>query len=294
MGISAPRPGADVAGAPRISVVIPTRNRPDTLAACLQRLAPDRQTLEGSQYEVVVTDDGDADETRALLRRHYAWVRHTVGPQRGPAANRNAGVRATRGEWIAFTDDDTLPDPEWLEQLLRVSVGVDAVEGCTLCRRGLRSPREDAPQNDRGGRWWTCNLAVRRTAFDALGGFDERFSAPHMEDADFRDRAFAAGLAWHFTPLAVIDHPPRRERWGTAWAPIHFAEVLFHRIHSQPFSLSRSLRSVARVRLRAVARAPLSRDGLSALLSLPVELLQMLWSWSSWQQRALELSCRES
>jgi len=270
--------------APRVSVVIPTRHRPESLASCLRQLAPGTQTLAAAEYEVVVADDGTTDDTRALLERAFPWARHTAGPRRGPASNRNAGVRAARGGWIAFTDDDTLPDRDWLERLLAAGDGVDAVEGRTVCRIGVRSPREHAPVNDQGGRWWTSNLAIRRTAFDAIGGFDERFIVPHMEDADLRERAFAAKIPWRFAPDAIVDHPPRRERWGAQTAPWHRAHMLYAAIHHQPHPLARNLRAVIRGRMRAIARAPFSADGVSAAASAVVEVSVMLLSWNRWRR----------
>ncbi len=157
-------------------MVVPTRDRPEALAICLQQLAPGAQSLDAARYEVIVTDDGTSDTTRALLTSRFAWARYVAGPRRGPAANRNAGARAASGEWIAFTDDDTYPDRDWLRSLVAAMDGVDAVEGRTTCRDGVRSPREHAPVNDSGSRWWSCNLAMRRSAFDALGGFDARLS----------------------------------------------------------------------------------------------------------------------
>src|SRR5215213_11648746 len=97
-----------------ISVVIPTRDRNETLARCLDRLAPCAQSLSHDQYEVIVTDDSAHAAARELLFDRYPWARWTGGPRRGPAANRNAGMRAARGEWLAFTDDDCLPEPGWL------------------------------------------------------------------------------------------------------------------------------------------------------------------------------------
>jgi GT2 family glycosyltransferase len=267
----------------RVSVVIPTRHRLESLAACLQRLAPGAQTLDPAQYEVVVADDGDTNDTRALLERSFPWAKWTAGPRRGPASNRNAGVRASRGEWITFTDDDTLPDRDWLEQLLAASDGVQAVEGRTVCRIGVRSPREHAPINESGGRWWTSNLAMRRDAFDSIGGFDERFIVPHMEDADLRERAFAANVPWRFAPNAIVDHPPRRERWGADTAPWHRAHMLYAAIHNQPHTLARNLRAVARGRLRAIGRAPFSTDGVSATASAIVEVGVMVLYWNSWR-----------
>jgi GT2 family glycosyltransferase len=269
----------------RVSVVIPTRHRLESLAACLQRLAPGAQTLDAAQYEVVVADDGDTNDTRALLEHSFPWAKWTAGPRRGPASNRNTGVRASRGEWIAFTDDDTLPDRDWLERLLAASNAVQAVEGRTICRIGVRSPREHAPVNESGGCWWTSNLAIRRDAFDAIGAFDERFTVPHMEDADLRERAFAANLSWRFAPQAIVDHPPRRERWGADTAPWHRAHMLYAAIHNQPHTLIRSLRAVVHGRLRAIARAPVSADGLSAATSAVVEISVMVLSWNSWRRQ---------
>jgi GT2 family glycosyltransferase len=269
---------------PRISVVIPTRHRPVSLAAALDKLAPGRQTLDAAEYEVVVADDGENGDARALLSERFPWAIYAAGPRRGPAANRNAGVRAARGEWLAFTDDDTLPDADWLEQLLAASAGMQAVEGCTVCRAGLRSPRDHAPINESGGWWWTSNLAIRRDAFDAIGRFDERYTVPHMEDADLRERAFAARLAWTFAPRAVVDHPPRRERWGAETAPLHRAHMLFSAIHRRPCTLAGSLRGVARGRLHAIARAPFSADGVSASVSAAVELGVMVLNWNRWRR----------
>lgn len=272
------------APAPRISVVIPTRHRLESLGSCLERLAPGQQTLDATHYEVIVADDGHTDDTRTMLQARFPWAHYTAGPRRGPAANRNAGVRASRGEWLAFTDDDTLPDRDWLEQLLAASDGVSAVEGRTVCRVGVRSPREHAPVNELGGRWWTSNLAIRRDAFDSVGGFDERYPVPHMEDADLRVRVFAAKLPWRFAPLAIVDHPPRRERWGAETAPWHAAHMLFSAIHQQPHTLLGNLRAVVRGRLHAIARAPFSADGASAAVSMVVELATMLRYWRQWRR----------
>jgi GT2 family glycosyltransferase len=269
----------------RASVVIPTRRRLESLSACLERLAPGAQTLDATQYEVVIADDGDTADTRSLLKRSFPWAKWTAGPRRGPASNRNAGVRASDGEWIAFTDDDTLPDRNWLEQLLAASDGVQAVEGRTVCRIGVRSPREHAPINEAGGNWWTSNLAIHRDAFDAIGGFDERFTIPHMEDADLRERAFAAKIPWRFAPNAIVDHPPRRERWGTDTAPWHVAHMLYAAIHNQPHTLTRNLRAVAHGRLRAIGRAPFSVDGVSATASAAVEMSMIVLRWNNWRRR---------
>ncbi len=269
-----------------MSVVIPTRDRADLLALCLDRLSAGAQTLDSSRYEVIVTDDGVTDAARELIVERYPWAHRVQGPRRGPSANRNNGVRAARGEWVVFTDDDTLPDRDWLEQLLNAASEVEVVEGCTICRAGIHSPREHSPENDRGGCWWTCNLAIRRDTFDRLGGFDELFVVPHLEDVDLRVRAFAAGVKWRFAPLAIVDHPPRRERFGAARGPWHAAHVVYARIHAEPFTLVTCMRSVVRERSRAILRHPFGIDSVAAAASAAIELAVIVRDWRSWQRPA--------
>ena len=139
-----------------ISVVIPTRDRNETLARCLDRLAPCGQSLPHDQYEVIVSDDSAHAAARELIFDRYPWVRWTAGPRRGPAANRNAGSRVARGEWLAFTDDDCLPELGWLESFAAAfnasADALDALEGRTTCRAGLDSPRHTAPVHLDGGK----------------------------------------------------------------------------------------------------------------------------------------------
>ena len=96
-----------------VSVVIPTYNRLDTLPEVLA-------AIEGQQapfaWELVVVDDGSTDGTGGWLagRRFPIPARVVSQPNRGPAAARNAGVTAARGELVAFLGDDTVPSPGWL------------------------------------------------------------------------------------------------------------------------------------------------------------------------------------
>ena len=111
----APAPNASPATVPRFSVVIPTYRRNDALARCLNRLMADRQDFPFARYEVIVADDGpDGDNARLLVENTYPWARWVPGPRRGPAANRNRGAAEASGEFLAFTDDDCLPQPGWL------------------------------------------------------------------------------------------------------------------------------------------------------------------------------------
>lgn len=191
------------------SVVIPTCDRPARLSACLARLAPGTQTLAAAAYEVIVTDDG-TESVEPLLRAQFPWTRWTRGPRRGPAANRNHGATLAHAEWLAFTDDDCLPSSGWLAAFATAAASAPVLEGRTRADSPKRHPLDDSPLNERGGNLWSCNFAVKRTSFARLGGFDESFPFPAMEDMELHARLREARVAVQFVPDALVVHPWRR------------------------------------------------------------------------------------
>ena len=272
---------------PGFSVVIPTRNRPELLARCLDRLAPGAQALPADQYEVIVTDDGDDDQTRRLLAERYPWCRYTGGPRRGPAANRNHGVSAVLGEWLTFTDDDCVPSSGWLAALDRaVRPGAEVYEGRTTCVGGVPSPMYFAPINSDGGYLWSCNMMVATTLFWSMGGFDERFPHAHMEDVDFRERVKQLGKTLVFVPEAIVDHPARPVALARVRARDIECEMIyrFKHGHAQPSRRAALLRQ-ARNRQRAITAYPLSRDSMRAAKSALEELLIVAQQYKRWLQR---------
>lgn len=271
---------------PALSVVIPTRARHEPLAACLERLAPGRQTLAAESYEVIVTDDGHDAPARAALGARFPWVRWSQGPARGAAANRNAGTRLARAPVLVFVDDDCLPGEGWLAAYAAaLEPGVDVYEGRTTCVQGVRSPMEMSPVNLTGGNLWSCNFAIRRQAYDRLGGFDERFLLQH-EDVDFLYRVREHGLAMRFVPAATVDHPPRRLAFGARLARLHEFSILVMVLHPPTRGLLWYLQNQARARLSLIVRRPKSRDTLVALASLAVELVEIVRWWPTWMRRA--------
>jgi glycosyltransferase involved in cell wall biosynthesis len=197
---------------PEISVVIPTFCRANLLRRLITAL--ERQTLERDRFEVVVVDNASTDDTPAVLRELMARspleIRSLVEPTRGPAATRNAGWRAARGDLIAFVDDDCVPEPEWLEAGFR-ALGADdrlgVVQGCT------RKP-ELAPLGD----WslWrqitgptpyfeACNIFYRRAALAATPGFDEGIGN-YGEDCAAGWAVLAAGWRRGFAEDALAYH----------------------------------------------------------------------------------------
>jgi len=99
------------------SVVIPTCNRPSRLRACLESRV--RVEYPRAQFEVIVVDDGSSTSLKEIVSDYEPHLNITllVQSNRGPAAARNAGARRAKGRFLAFTDDDCRPAPDWLGAL---------------------------------------------------------------------------------------------------------------------------------------------------------------------------------
>ncbi|MEM5383053.1 glycosyltransferase [Paraburkholderia phymatum] len=222
--------GAGAAGADcaqcDISVVVPTYRRPALLIVCLNALAV--QDFDVHRYEIIVCDDGPDDATQLTVQRfadqvsargltvRYVPVRAT----QGPAGARNAGWRAARSPLIAFTDDDTIPDPHWLTAgAAALATGADAASGT------IAVPLPDTPSDyelDASGlshaEFATANAFVRRSRLAAMGGFDERFTSAWREDSDLQFAVMQAGGRIVRAYDAVVVHPVRPARWGVSLA----------------------------------------------------------------------------
>jgi histidinol-phosphate phosphatase family protein len=204
-----------------VDVVIPTSGRP-SLRALLEALAA-AGAPPGSAGRVLVVDDrpGDVeplsvDPVPAALAGRVQVLR---GPARGPAAARNVGWRAARGEWVAFVDDDVLPRVDWADRLcedLRAAGDdVAAVQGAIHVPLPLHRRPTDWERNVAGlaeARWATADMAYRRDVLEQLGGFDERFRRAYREDADLALRVRAAG--WRLERgTRSITHPVGPAGW---------------------------------------------------------------------------------
>src|SRR4051794_22427638 len=225
-----------------ISVVIPTYRRPDLLARCLTAVTA--QDVDRAEYEVIVADDAADDATRRQVEAVAAAARPAVRyvavtGAHGPAAARNRGWHAARGDVIAFTDDDTIPDLGWLRAgLAAIAAGADAAAG----RTGVPLPPvpPDYERNESGlgqSEFITANCFVRRDALKTLGGFDERFTAAWREDSDLQFALIERGARVAAAPAAVVVHPVRPARWGVSlrlqWKS-QFDALLFRK-HPQLF-----------------------------------------------------------
>jgi len=216
-GMLAPatQPGRD---ALHISVVVPTWRRPDLLRRCLDALCA--QDLPGHAFEVIVCDDGPTADTHRLVEA-VARRQQAAGPAihylpvtatQGPAGARNQGWQRARAGIVAFTDDDTVPDPGWLRQGLMAmdDPALGAVSGKVVMP--LPDPPTDYALNESGlttAEFVTANCIVRRDALRAVGGFDERFTMAWREDSDLQFKLLENGYRIGRAEQAVVVHPLR-------------------------------------------------------------------------------------
>ena len=271
----------------RISVIIPTRHRNEQLAQCLERLAPVRQTLEAKEYEVIVTDDGSRGTAEAMIADRFPWARWVAGPRRGPAANRNNGAKAAQGDWLAMTDDDCLPAPDWLQSFTSaINPNTDVLEGKTTCRAGISSPLQEAPINLSGGNLWSCNLMIRAELFRSVGGFDESFRMPACEDMEFNERLRKGGHIPLFVPQAIVDHPPRPRPGGWRLGLMWESRVnLWYKEGNIGSVWSWLPVHLLKYRAGKVLDYPIRWHSLRASASLALELTCVLLHLQGWQSR---------
>jgi glycosyltransferase involved in cell wall biosynthesis len=212
----------------RVSVVVPTYDRPGLLGRCLAALLD--QELDATEYEIIIADDG-AHRGNATRRLVDECARVPGGPgirylpvdePRGPAAARNAGWRAARAEIIAFTDDDCVPSPGWL------CAGLDAFrDGVAGVSGRVAVPLPPQPTDyelNAGGlnrsQFVTASCFYRRDALQLAGGFDERFRQAWREDSDLfftlleRRNGNGRRLELVRAPDALVVHPVRPAPWG--------------------------------------------------------------------------------
>lgn len=226
---------------PRVSVVVPTFGRATHVRAAVEGLA--RCRVPSGGREIIVIDDGSPEPVEPLLAT-IDGVRVIRQANAGPASARNRGIEAAAGELIAFTDDDTIPDPEWLVELV-AAIDEDPRLGGVGGRivpqqRGFIADFVQVERFVDHGRTpdgcvaylVTANAVFRHEALTAIGGFDTSFALPAGEDVDLSARMVAEGWILSFHDGAVIYHDHRtspRDLVRTVVAHARAREVLEQR-----------------------------------------------------------------
>jgi glycosyltransferase involved in cell wall biosynthesis len=225
---------------PSVSVIVPTHRRPERLRRLLEALA--KQTIRPETFEVIVVDDCSGDETTEMLTALVSQLPYSLRPMqtpanRGPGPARNLGWKAARAPVIAFTDDDCIPDVDWLEAGLR-AMNADESLGVVQGDTGPIDP-ELILKNRRNfcvmvhgptPYFETCNIFYRKQALTDSGGFGEHYNwwgGWYCEDTIAGWQVLEAGWSRGFTPEAkVLDEVECRSlRWWIEKALVLYIEV---------------------------------------------------------------------
>jgi len=261
-----------------VSIVIPTRNRPQLLCDAVDSI------LVGDRLpdEIVVADQS-TDERATLPDAAGVEIVHLVLTSTGLSRARNEGIAAARGDLIVFTDDDVRVDPAWLGAIVdaferapaRTAITGAALSGVDGDEHVPSLTYRTRPETFRGRVFCDplagLNMAFARSAFEEICPFDERLGPgaefDNADDNDFGYRLLEAGYEIAFVPAAVVYH--RGARRGRALARLDFsygrgqgAFYVKHMSWSDRHMLRRMGRNVA-YRLRRLA--PAVRGDRSAL-----------------------------
>lgn len=208
----------------KISVVVPTYKRPSLLMKCIQSLIG--QTFNARHYEIIIISDGPDEATAKVIER---WADQTFPLLRfqslpfnqGPAAARNVGWQCAQANLVAFTDDDCIADPGWLEGLWLAmqnsKTELWAASGKIVVP--ISSTPTDYELNIaqlESAEFVTANCACTKQALSNVGGFDEAFRMAWREDSDLYFKLLEQHIPVSKLDDAVVIHPVRYARWGVS------------------------------------------------------------------------------
>ena len=205
----------------KISIVIPTYRRAELLVKCIDALI--NQDFDNEDYEVIVVSDGPDEATNKSILSLYSGkgprIIHTHLPEKkGPAAARNFGWLRASGILVAFTDDDCLPDRDWLANIWAAYDGTEEVAYSGKVIVPLSKEPTDFELNTahlQTAEFITANCICSKKALIKTGGFDERFALAWREDSDLHFKLLLNNIPIHKVD-AVVVHPVRQAPWGVS------------------------------------------------------------------------------
>lgn len=229
---------------PQISVVVCTRNGSATLGPCLAALG--RQTYPN--HEIIVIDDGSTDNVPQIAQS-FDFVRYLCQEPSGLSVARNFGASMATGEIIAYTDDDCVPDEDWLQQL---ALAFDDPQWIAAGGPNIPPPPRNrieaivahAPggpshvllNDEEAEHLPGCNLAIRKTALDSIGGFNPIFKTAgddvdvcwRLRDTGGKLRFCPGAFVWHHRRFTVRAYLRQQRGYG-------HAEAQLMKVHPQRF-----------------------------------------------------------
>ena len=238
---------------PFFSIVVPTFSRHRQLADCLAGLA--RLDYPRDRFEVIVVDDGSATPPREAVAAMAGPLdaRLVCQSHAGPASARNTGAAQARGTFLAFTDDDCQPAPDWLTAL---AVHMERHPECACGGKTINAltanPFSAASQlligylydyynaDSEHARFLASNnFAMSKECFSSIGGFDTTYPYAAAEDRELCDRLLQLGRRMIYAPEAVVRHAHAlnlvsfwRQHWNYGRGAYFFRRVRATRAHT--------------------------------------------------------------
>ena len=225
---------------PFVSVIVPTYNRPRQLATCLQALA--QLDYPRYRFEVIVVDDCSDTPLEPVILPFRSRMNLMLLKQAnaGPAAARNIGAKQAQGEFLAFTDDDCAPAPDWLSALAqRFAATPDRIIGGRTINKLSNNIYACTSQlivdivyrhfnaDPNAARFLTSNnMAVPAKRFRELGGFNVDFRT--SEDRELCDRWLFHGYRMTYAPEAVVYHAHDLNLWGFCKQHFGYGRGAYH------------------------------------------------------------------
>lgn len=245
-----------------ISVVIPVFQSAAHLARCLDALA----TSTLAPLETIVVDDGSTDGSGEIARRANAVVVGVPNGPRGPAVARNLGAAHARGDILFFLDADVAVHPDTLAEMsscLEAHADVAAVFGSYDARpdhvstvsqyRNLLHHHLHQRGRREASTFWAGCGAIRRQVFEQLGGFDERYTRPSIEDIELGVRLRAAGHRIWLRPEIQVTHLKRWTFAEIVWSDVADRAIPWTRLILDRAHLPQDLNTSMTSRVSAVA-----------------------------------------
>lgn len=210
---------------PYVSIIIPTYNRLHPLSACLACL--EKLDYPRNRFEIVVVNDGSTISLDAAITpfKDKLPVTLITKDNAGPAAARNTGAKAAKGDILAFTDDDCQPADDWLKNLILYfrqtpqETDVPITVGGGVLNALPQNPYATASQDlvdylytqyninpHNAGFFTSNNFALLAKDFHQVGGFNETFPLAAGEDREFCDRWRTNGYQLRYLPEAIVHH----------------------------------------------------------------------------------------
>ncbi|AFZ07394.1 glycosyl transferase family 2 [Oscillatoria nigro-viridis PCC 7112] len=202
------------------SIIVPTYNRPDKLAACLQSFVEIEYPRD--KFQVIVVNDSTEISVENTISPFQNQLNITLltQPNSGPATARNTGSFAAEGKFLVFTDDDCTVGTDWLQTLeKRFGETPDCLIGGRTVNALPDNIYSTASQQlidylysyynaigDRAQFFTSNNFALPAEAFQKIGGFDTTFSLAAGEDREFCDRWLHSGNAAIYAPEVIVYH----------------------------------------------------------------------------------------